>query len=876
LIVLPYHSPTPIDAARYGREPNGARMDSLPRESAPDLLRRQAGAIRHPFERDLNRGPVVSAVASPTLGSLTAWPAWVWGVLATCTATIPFLPGLSGTRVFYVRDLTIAFWGRYLWLRRELLSGTFPLWDPYTGGGQSAVADALHQLFLLPALAVRLIGSEVIGFNLWIATPFPLAALGAWLFFRRRFASDASALGAIVFAVSGPIVSTGNFPNLAWAAAAIPWMLWAVDRVAATDAPRDIAVLAVVTACQAFAGDPATLLATLIIAIAFAAIVSEPFPSRTRLLASVAGGLALGLVVAAIQLMPAAGAAVLSERAAPVAQGLWSVHPLALVEMISLHLFGDFFASQSLAAVPWLPALNAGREPFFFSIYFGLPVLSLAVFGLAASGCSRWTPFWTTAGVISLLSAFGDYTPFYPFVRDHLPLLPVLRSPAKYMVMWSMVVATATATGWDSMARSSRDRRFTNARRLAILSPLTIGALGWMVAGACMYLPNVTAVQFYELARSLHIPDPLAAASYMLRTLPQAASSVLLLSGGTAVLVFAGTQGQKQARLARTALFTLIVVDLVGQAWGINPTIHRDYLAEPEWLRLTHLQPDARFYVGGKNGGTLDASDLDASVSYLNPPGLSGSMSRAAISSQANFDPSGWRSREMLSYDIAAVWPREFAVAAKRFSGSGRFERDLFLDRTGVRYRVLPQREAAGRLPLIRVPLVLESFLFDYGGGVAPRAMVVSETRVARNLDEQVEMLFTGGWDIRSTAILAHEPVASGDDLAAVPLSATITSNTANRVVVVAGLGRAGGYLVLLDSFSAGWHATADGEPAAIVRANGLFRAVRLNPGRHTVAFVYRPRAFLLGAAASAAALVLVTGCLVWPARTKRRDEGEQ
>ena len=163
--------------------------------------------------------------------------AWAWASLAVSVAAIPFLPGLTGSRVFYVRDLSMHFWGRYLWLRHELLSGSFPLWDPYVGAGQSAVADALHQLFLLPALAVRLIGSEVVGFNLWVATPFPLAALGAWLFFRRRFAPDASALGAIAFSVSGPIVSTGNFPNLSWSVAAIPWVLWAVDRVATGACP---------------------------------------------------------------------------------------------------------------------------------------------------------------------------------------------------------------------------------------------------------------------------------------------------------------------------------------------------------------------------------------------------------------------------------------------------------------------------------------------------------------------------------------------------------------------------------------------------------------------------------------------------------------
>jgi hypothetical protein len=45
---------------------------------------------------------------------------------------------MTSSRVFYIRDLSKFFWSRYLSLRRELWSGTFPLWDPYVGGGQSA------------------------------------------------------------------------------------------------------------------------------------------------------------------------------------------------------------------------------------------------------------------------------------------------------------------------------------------------------------------------------------------------------------------------------------------------------------------------------------------------------------------------------------------------------------------------------------------------------------------------------------------------------------------------------------------------------------------------------------------------------------------
>ena len=84
-------------------------------------------------------------------------------------------------------------------------------------------------------------------------------------------------------------------------------------------------------------------------------------------------------------------------------------------------------------------------------------------------------------------------------------------------------------------------RRFARARFVAIGLPLTIGALGWMAAGACMYLPAASALRLFDLARSLHAADPVAAAVYMLRTLPHAASWLLLLSAVTAVLLFAAS-----------------------------------------------------------------------------------------------------------------------------------------------------------------------------------------------------------------------------------------------------------------------------------------------------------------------------------------------
>src|SRR5207302_11177550 len=99
-------------------------------------------------------------------------------------------------------------------------------------GGQSAIADALNQLLMPVTMAIRLLPSDIVSFNLWIALPLPLAALGMFLFLRRGLMSPvpAAGLGACAFALSGPMVSMLNTPNLSWSVALMPWVLAAADR----------------------------------------------------------------------------------------------------------------------------------------------------------------------------------------------------------------------------------------------------------------------------------------------------------------------------------------------------------------------------------------------------------------------------------------------------------------------------------------------------------------------------------------------------------------------------------------------------------------------------------------------------------------------
>ena len=84
----------------------------------------------------------------------------------------------------------------------------------------------------------------------------------------------------------------------------------------------------------------------------------------------------------------------------------------------------------------------------------------------------------------------------------------------------------------------------------------------------------------------------------------------------------------------------------------------------------------------------------------------------------------------------------------------------------------------------------------------------------------------------------------------------------------------AAGVLVVLEAFEPGWVATVDAAPAPVLRANGLFRAVRLEAGRHRVRFAYRPRSVAYGAAISAFGLAAALGLGLLSRRASDAFEG--
>lgn len=97
---------------------------------------------------------------------------------------------------------------------------------------------------------------------------------------------------------------------------------------------------------------------------------------------------------------------------------------------------------------------------------------------------------------------------------------------------------------------------------------------------------------------------------------------------------------------------------------------------------------------------------------------------------------------------------------------------------------------------------------------------------------------------------------------------AKITSYQPERVEVAVSLDSPG-WLVLSDTVYPGWQVTVNGQPADIIPANLLFRAVELPAGEHQVVFTFQPRSFQIGAGVSGVALLgLVVGLAIGFRRT--------
>ncbi|MGH7857504.1 MAG: hypothetical protein ACREQY_09250, partial [Candidatus Binatia bacterium] len=375
--------------------------------------------------------------------------AWLQAAVLSALAATFFAPGIFLGQLPVFRDLLVLVLPLRQYTAQALWRGEIPLWTseiffgaPYLANYQSAV--------LYPPSLIAGLGPIPVGLSLYLALHVFVAGLGTARYLERIIALPpaAAAFGAVVFAFGGFLFSLVSLTNQLAAAAWLPWVLLAAERLRRGGHPGAFVALTVFVSLQLLAGAPEVVVLTgaLVAASLAHGLVRGEAPIRT--LALVGAAFAFAAAIAAAQLLPTLEYLGLTNRVdgLPYAEvASESFEPASFLQFLLPHTFED-------GAPGFIPEPGV---PLFWSLYLGVAPLLLIAAALAA----RPPLFWIATAVLAALLAMGGHFVLFPALHAVAPgIVDAFRYAGKLFLPAHFALAVLAAVGLTRTFESSRAR----------------------------------------------------------------------------------------------------------------------------------------------------------------------------------------------------------------------------------------------------------------------------------------------------------------------------------------------------------------------------------------------------------------------------------
>jgi hypothetical protein len=692
---------------------------------------------------------------------------------------------------------------------RILRGGELPVWTPGIMTGIPLILDPLSiALFavLPPALALGCL----------IGLLLAAAALGAYLLSRFLGASRSGAfLAGFAFAWSGFFVCQLRHLSIIGTVACFPWALYCLERAAAraagsTGPMTTRARLGWLTAFGAVFGFQALFAfpqSMYISALAYGALIvaracgllwtaprNAPFRQRTEASLALGGGALAAVLVGSL---------------------------VGMAVLLPLHHLGT--VSDRQGGVGWEFASKFNYYLPNWATFF-VPYVNGDISDLSYKGNSI---FWEDYGYVGLATVLAA------------------------------LAAVAIAVGRRLVGRTRHGGAGDDGCGFAVWfwAAATLVAYGIVVGKATplyeltyRYLPGMSRFRF--------------ATRFMF--VVELGLAVLAALGVTFIQRFvAGRLPESRrraiARLVGAAIVVATMIDLVGTNARQNPMVDAaQWLSPPLTAAIIGQQGGAgRIYTPASRELHRDAfarargwsGDLSPFYAHrdLLQPNANLLHHLPALDAYAGIAPTwmvnmvGDHNRGGLVQALCALRPNGLAASPAFYD---------WLEALSVRWLIVPVPASSDRLEFVGRSSVASVYRVK---DVLPRARIAPRLRLVRTMDEAWQLTQAGRLDPRSE-VLVHDPAdlahvareRGGQPDAPAEGEARIVVDRATEVVVEAS-SRTGGLLVLADAHYPGWEATVDGRPAPILQVNVIQRGVATAPGRHRVAFEYRPAAVRRG-----------------------------
>ncbi len=352
-------------------------------------------------------------------------------------------------------------------------------WTANLFGGYPLSADPQVMSFYPPARLMALLPNPAFAWNLLALSAFILGSFFmAWFVLALTGNRLAGLAAGTIYGLGGVLVSHVSQVNMTHTAAWLPLLFLAALRLRQGAAGKWFVTAALAVGLCILAGHPQwmvyslTLFGSYVLVLAAAGPgdalpISQNRPSPWRYLLLCALAVVLGILLAAIQLLPAWQLTRHSVRQTLTYENFsaFSFPPRQFLTLLFPFLLGG------TGPGPYPPYIGLGNFTEMAG-YVGLLPLILAAIALWRRGKSLHTRFFAAAAAVALLMALGDYTPLAKWLF-HLPGYNLFRIPPRHLFEWTVALSILAGLGLAALASPDRKTR----RRIALVAAVTLPLL---------------------------------------------------------------------------------------------------------------------------------------------------------------------------------------------------------------------------------------------------------------------------------------------------------------------------------------------------------------------------------------------------------------
>jgi uncharacterized membrane protein YfhO len=496
------------------------------------------------------------------------------------------------------------------------------------------------------------------------------------------------------------------------------------------------------------------------------------------------------------------------------------------------YLLPDFFGD--MVKVPYW-----GKNYLWeMSAYIGIMPLILVICSVVRVE-RRIVWFFLWLAIVSLLFAFGKYTPLLKAAYTFVPGFHLFRGTSKFIFLNAFSLAVLSGFGVDQLVNTSREKGMRVLAFCGIASAMVVVALLITRLDQEWFRSAITAtirsVDFYEA------PEQFMTSAYVSAALNGFRSSAICALGLLLVAAVVTALAQFRA-IPRKLLMTLVLVVVVGDLFAFSSR----YMVSFDSREAFGNQEILQFLQRDKEPFRVIAPEAEANFGMAN-----------GVETLGGYD---------------TIMLKRFSEFINLSQGKNPDVPDLFVtitatnklsDLLNTKYLLLGPKS---------VPAVTSGFqrVFSNGTGQVfqnsnafPRTFVVHATKRVSGRQAMFVELAKPDFDPWSYALVEEELAGLPHDGASgrgkLP---SIVSRSAGEVTIDADLDRPG-LLILGDAWYPGWKALVDGRETKIVPANYVMRSVQLPAGKHRVEFRYAPASFRVGAMITLTALLLVVAIVL-------------